>query len=79
MRMARRGAVVLVRTRPGNRDMARVLRSIERVRRVEHLKGPYDLLVYADERDGIDAIARLPGVRRAGVCWLLPRSEGAGS
>ena len=79
MSAARGGAVVLLRTRRRGQEMAAVLRSIEGVRRVERVKGPYDLVVHADGSEGVDAIARLPGVRRADVCWFSPRSEGAGS
>jgi hypothetical protein len=63
-------AVVFLRTKRGGREMARVLRSIADVRRVERLRGPYDLVVHADGREGVDAIERLPAVSRADVCWF---------
>jgi hypothetical protein len=69
-------AIVLVSTERGGKDMARVLRSIDGVRRVERVKGPYDLVVHAAGSEGVDVIERLPGVSRADVCWLSSRSEG---
>jgi len=59
--------------------MAEVLRSIEGIRRVERVKGPYDLVVHAAATEGVDAIEQLAGVSRADVCWLSARSKGGGT
>jgi hypothetical protein len=72
----RAAAVVLVRARREREEIARFLDSIEGVRRVERVQGPYDLVVHAVGPDQVEVIEGLPGVTAAEVCWLSSRPEG---
>jgi hypothetical protein len=70
------GAVILARTTRNKEDVVRAIGAIEGVSRVEHVQGPYDLVIHLDGPAQVKAIERFPGVIVAEVCWLSPRAQG---
>jgi hypothetical protein len=70
------GAVILARTTRNREEVVREIGAIEGVSRVEHVQGPYDLVIYVDAPAQVKAIERFPGVIAAQVCWLSPRAQG---
>jgi hypothetical protein len=69
-------AVILARTTRNNKDVVRAIGAIEGVSRVEHVQGPYDLVIHIAGPAQVEAIERFPGVIAAEVCWLSPRAQG---
>jgi hypothetical protein len=70
------GAVILARTTRNKEDVVRAIGAIEGVSRVEHVQGPYDLVIHAAGPDQVEVIERLPEVTAAEVCWLSLRPQG---
>jgi hypothetical protein len=68
--------MILARTTRNSEDLVRAIGAIEGVSRVEHVQGPYDLVIHIDGSAQVEAIERFPGVIAAEVCWLSPRAEG---
>jgi hypothetical protein len=68
--------VVLARTTRNREDLVRAIAAMEGVSRVEHVQGPYDLVIHIAGPAQVEAIERFPGVTAAEVCWLSPRPQG---
>jgi hypothetical protein len=70
------GAVILARTTRNNEEVVRAIGAIEGVSGVEHVQGPYDLVIHVDAPAQVEAIERFPEVIAAEVCWLSPSAQG---